>query len=106
VPRSDIWPLSGWPDILAAPDYTGNYTNDYFEQAVVNPTTISNVVATLSEDFYTSASPTEDELITLNNELASKFTPAAAEATTSLCSIFCWSIHSIWRSQKYERIEW
>jgi len=37
-----------------------NDTNDYFEQAAVNPKTISDVVATLGEGFYTSASLTKD----------------------------------------------
>ena len=49
------------------PDY--NDTNDYFEQASVNPNTISNEVSTIGNNFYTSTSPTEDNLIDLDNDL-------------------------------------
>jgi len=42
------------------------------------------VVSTIGNNFYISTSPTEDDLIELDNNLASELAPTAATATTSL----------------------
>ena len=68
------------------PDYSK--PNDVFEQAAVNPNTISNVVASIGNEFYKTSPLTKDELHTLDNDLARELRSAAAiPKTTSLFDV-------------------